>query len=280
MVLPLWFKILMGIFLFFLGASVYSFLNVVIFRVPRGEEFVKTRSHCPGCGKLLSPLELVPVVSYVCLGGKCKICGSKIGLRDVSIEIFGGLSAIASFWIPFLYPIGSATVTMMNGFYANILAGLTTFAFIGALTVVTFIQIDMDVVKTGTVIALAVPVVASFFTLAQMGLMDRLVAAAVLGILMMILSLLFKKSVPMGLAVVMALCGILLGFLKVVVILIPVAIAVALLEWVVLLIAGKKPMKRHFKLAFALGVATVVAVLFGDFLLEALKIDTSLLSVF
>ena len=280
MILPLWFKILLGVFLFFLGASVYSFLNVVIFRVPRGEEFVKTRSHCPGCGKLLSPWELVPVVSYLCLGGKCKKCGSKIGLRDVSIEIFGGLSSIASVWIPFLRPEDSvAKMAMetgngwMGAFYGCILAGLTMFAFIGALTVVTFIQIDMDVVKTGTLIALAVPVAASFFTLPEWELMDRVIAGAVLGILMVILHLVFKKTVPMGLAVMMALSGIMIGFGKTVMVLLPVTVVVALLEWVILLILGKKPMIKHFKLAFALGVGSVVAVLFGTLCLDFLEIN-------
>lgn len=271
MVLPVWFKILLGVFLFFLGASVYSFLNVVIFRVPRGEEFVKTRSHCPGCGKVLSPLELVPVVSYVCLGGKCKICGSKIGLRDVSIEIFGGLSAIASFWLPFLKPESSMALQTLGEFYANILAGLTVFAFIGALTVITFIQIDMGVVKTGTLIALAIPVAACFFTLPEIEMTDRLIAAAVLGILTLIFHLIFKKAVPMGLVVMMALCGIMIGFSKTVMVLLPVATVVALLEWLILLILGKKPMKRRFKLVFALGVGCAVAAVFGTQLIHVLE---------
>ncbi|MBP5281919.1 MAG: prepilin peptidase [Lachnospiraceae bacterium] len=270
MILPLWFKILMGVFLFFLGASVYSFLNVVIFRVPRGEEFVKTRSHCPGCGKLLSPLELIPVVSYVCLGGKCKICGSKIGLRDVSIEVFGGLSAIASFWIAFLNPADSIAEIALGDFYGRFLAGLTVFAFIGALTVITFIQIDMGVVKTGTVVAMTVIVLISLLTLREVDWMDSLIAALVASIALVIIHLIAKNAVPIGLAGMMGVAGIMLGSGKMLFVVLPVSAAVALLQWLFLLIMGKKPLKKHFKLAFALWIGVTAAALAGDYVVKLL----------
>ena len=265
MILPLWFKILLGIFLFFLGASVYSFLNVVIFRVPRGEEFVKTRSHCPGCGKLLTPLELIPVVSYVCLGGKCKICGSKIGLRDVSIEIFGGLSSIASFLITVQKPALSMAEYAVGDFYARFLEGLTIFAFIGALTVITFIQIDMGVVKNGTLIALAVITAIGYFTLSEMEITSRLIGAVAACMLTLILHLLGRKVIPLGFAWMMAIAGFFLGWEKMLIVGIPVTVAVALLEVVFLIITGKKPMGKHFKLAFALWVGIVAATLVGEY---------------
>ena len=267
MILPLWFKILFSVYLFFMGASVYSFLNVVIFRIPRGEEFVKTRSHCPGCGKLLSPMELVPVVSYICLGGKCKNCGSKIGCRDVLIEVFGGCSAIASFWMFFGKMTGSMAEVALGDFYGMILAGLTAFAMIGAMTVITFIQIDMDVVKRGTVIALGIASLLGIFTMPEISWTDRLVGALCLSIFVAILALLFKKSVPLGLAWMPALVGAVIGWDKLLLVALPVAIVVALLEVILLPLMGKKPLKKHFKLALALGAGLVVAILFGQELL-------------
>ncbi len=269
MILPLWFKILMCVFLFFLGASVYSFLNVVIFRVPRGEEFVKTRSHCPGCGKLLSPMELVPVVSYVCLGGKCKNCGSKIGCRDVLIEVFGGSSAIASFWLFFAAPAGSLAEVAMGDFYGRFLAGLTAFAMIGAITVITFIQIDMGVVKKGTVIALAVIAAIGFFTLPEIQITDRLIGAACLSIFVLILALLFKKAVPMGLAFVPALVGFVIGWDKLLFVAAPVAVAMAIIEWIALTLTLKKP----FKPAFAISFGLALAILFGNIIIKALGLN-------
>ena len=272
MILPLWFKILFSIFLFFLGASVYSFLNVVIFRVPRGEEFVKTRSHCPGCGKLLSPMELVPVVSYVCLGGKCKNCGSKIGCRDVLIEVFGGCSAIASFWVFFGKTVGSIAETAMGDFYGMILAGLTAFSLIGALTVITFIQIDMGVVKRGTVIALAVIAAVGIFTMPEVLWTDRLIGAFCLSIFVAILALAFKKSIPLGLAWMPALVGAVIGWDKLLLAALPAAIVIALVECLGILIAGKKPLGKHFKLALALGAGLATAILFGQQIVDLLGI--------
>jgi len=73
-----------------LGLSVGSFINVVADRLPRGESLLP-RSHCDTCGHELTLLELVPVVSYVFLGGKCKRCGSKIPIRLPLVELLCGL---------------------------------------------------------------------------------------------------------------------------------------------------------------------------------------------
>lgn len=63
---------------FALGACVFSFLGVVVWRLPRRESVVKGRSHCPVCGRTLSAAELLPCLSYLLQGGKCRGCGAKI----------------------------------------------------------------------------------------------------------------------------------------------------------------------------------------------------------
>lgn len=69
-----------------------SFLNVLIYRIPLKEEFVKTRSHCMNCGYQLAWYDLVPVFSYVFLGGKCRKCKQKISIQYPLIEgLNGGL---------------------------------------------------------------------------------------------------------------------------------------------------------------------------------------------
>ena len=67
---------------FALGASIFSFLGVVIWRLPRGESVVKGRSHCPACGRTLSAAELVPCLSFLVQGGRCRGCGARIPARD------------------------------------------------------------------------------------------------------------------------------------------------------------------------------------------------------
>lgn len=73
------------------GCVVGSFLNVLIFRIPKGEEFVKTRSHCMTCGYQLKWYDLIPIISYLSLGGKCRKCKTKLSAQYPIIEISNGL---------------------------------------------------------------------------------------------------------------------------------------------------------------------------------------------
>lgn len=75
-----------------LGLCVGSFCNVLIFRLPRREEFVKTPSHCMVCGHRLAWYELLPLVSWLAQGGKCRACGASISRQYPIVE---GLNAAA-----------------------------------------------------------------------------------------------------------------------------------------------------------------------------------------
>lgn len=74
-----------------MGLLVGSFLNVVIHRVPRRESIVWPASRCPKCGAKISPLDNVPVISYVLLRGKCRSCGAGIAPRYPVVEALTGL---------------------------------------------------------------------------------------------------------------------------------------------------------------------------------------------
>ena len=70
-----------------LGLLVGSFLNVVIWRVPRHESVVAPASHCPGCDTPIAPRDNVPVLSWVLLRGRCRHCRTKISARYPLIEL-------------------------------------------------------------------------------------------------------------------------------------------------------------------------------------------------
>ena len=72
-----------------------SFLNVVIYRVPRGMSVVRPASHCPACGKTIRPWDNVPVFGYLLLRGKARCCGVKVSPRYPLVEAIGGLLSIA-----------------------------------------------------------------------------------------------------------------------------------------------------------------------------------------
>ena len=70
-----------------LGLVVGSFVNVVIWRVPRKESLVRPRSHCPACGSGIRPRDEVPVVSWVLLHGRCRDCSARISARYPFVEL-------------------------------------------------------------------------------------------------------------------------------------------------------------------------------------------------
>ncbi|MFH1826176.1 MAG: prepilin peptidase [bacterium] len=88
--------------IFVFGAVVGSFLNVLIHRLPLGESIVFPASHCPKCNKRLGALELVPIISFIFLRGKCKSCGALISWRYPLVEFLTGLLffGVVNFYSP------------------------------------------------------------------------------------------------------------------------------------------------------------------------------------
>jgi len=74
-----------------LGLAISSFLNVCIDRLPERASIVSPPSHCPACGRRLTPLDLIPLVSYFLLRGRCRNCGAPIPRRVLLVESMTGL---------------------------------------------------------------------------------------------------------------------------------------------------------------------------------------------
>ncbi|KKR50334.1 hypothetical protein A3A55_02010 [Candidatus Roizmanbacteria bacterium RIFCSPLOWO2_01_FULL_40_14] len=78
------------VFLFILGLFIGSFLNVLIDRLPREEQIVKGRSKCDHCKHVLAWYDLLPVISWVFLKGKCRYCKKQIDFRNTLVELLTG----------------------------------------------------------------------------------------------------------------------------------------------------------------------------------------------
>ncbi len=89
----------MGIFFFILGLILGSFYLVIGTRIPNGENVITSRSHCDYCKETLKWYELIPVLSYVFLKGKCHHCGKKISIEYLIVELATG----SLFLIGYLY---------------------------------------------------------------------------------------------------------------------------------------------------------------------------------
>lgn len=78
-------------FIFILGLVIGSFLNVCIYRIPKGESVSYPPSHCTACGTRIKWYDLIPVISYILLKGKCRSCNERISVRYPFIELVTGI---------------------------------------------------------------------------------------------------------------------------------------------------------------------------------------------
>jgi leader peptidase (prepilin peptidase)/N-methyltransferase len=90
-------EFLLGVYAALLGLIVGSYLNVVIYRLPRGISTVMPRSRCPECGAAIRAVDNVPVVSYLLLGGRCRDCRARISWRYPLLEATASALFLASF---------------------------------------------------------------------------------------------------------------------------------------------------------------------------------------
>ena len=118
-----------------IGLIIGSFLNVCIYRIPRGESIVTTPSHCTGCGKKLGALNLIPVLSYLFQRGRCTGCGEKISPRYMLVEIM-----TAVLYTGMLYKYGISVEFFSAVFLSSI------------LIVVFFIDLEHGIIPDSVVI--------------------------------------------------------------------------------------------------------------------------------
>lgn len=86
------------VIVFIFGLVLGSFFNVVGLRVPKKRSIVQPPSHCTNCKRQLTALDLVPVLSYIFLGGKCRSCGQKISWIYPLMEWITGVLFAFAYW--------------------------------------------------------------------------------------------------------------------------------------------------------------------------------------
>lgn len=126
-------------FIFILGLLIGSFLNVCIYRIPREEEIVYTPSHCMSCSKRINWYDLLPVLSYILLRGKCRNCKQKLSFQYPAVEFCNGLAYVGIFLI---YGVSKETLIVC--------------ALFSILLVIAFIDYSHYIIPNGLVIALFV----------------------------------------------------------------------------------------------------------------------------
>jgi len=118
-----------SLYIFFLGSCIGSFLNVCIYRLPESKSIVRPGSACPKCGTPIKFYDNIPILSYLWLRGKCRRCGSLISIRYPLVELLSGLFALSMF-----LKFGPSP------------EAVAYYLLICALLVITFIDIDHQII--------------------------------------------------------------------------------------------------------------------------------------
>jgi leader peptidase (prepilin peptidase)/N-methyltransferase len=124
--------IYVAVFLF--GAVVGSFLNVCIYRIPRGLSIIIPSSRCPSCNNPIQPWDNTPILSYILLKGRCRVCKAKIPVKYPLVESLNAVLYVIVFW-----KFG----TDFSWFL------LIYFIFLSLLIVITFIDIEYQIIPDG-----------------------------------------------------------------------------------------------------------------------------------
>lgn len=149
---------LMSVFVFLFGAVVGSFLNVCIYRIPRDESIVFPASHCPDCGTKIRAFDNIPILSYLLLRGSCRSCGIRISWQYPAVEL---LSALLTLFL-FLKFHFSPTFFVL-------------FLFCMALVVITFIDLEHQIIPDSISLPGIVAGFAASFFLPWLGWLNSLI---------------------------------------------------------------------------------------------------------
>jgi len=233
-----------------LGLAISSFLNVCIDRLPEKASIVSPPSHCPVCGRRLAPLDLIPVLSYLLLRGRCRYCGAPIPRRVLLVEAITGLLFVLLWYRYGLSP-------------RLLLATLYTCFFI----VIFFIDLEHHLVLNRVILpAIVVALLAVPFT-PNHDVVELLVGGALGFGLLFLIAFIYPAGMGMGDVKLATFIGLVVGFPAVFVALF-ISFVTGGLVGGSLLLTGLKGRKDPVPFAPFLVAGGMVAMLYGKQIIE------------
>jgi leader peptidase (prepilin peptidase)/N-methyltransferase len=177
-----------------LGLLVGSFLNVVVWRLPRGESLIRPRSRCPSCGTAIRPWDNIPVVSWLLLRGRCRDCGARIAPRYPLVELATGV----------LY----ALVVVAKDDALDIALGLL---LVTALVPITLIDLELRLIPNAITLPAAIAALVAGVVLDVGHVPEQLIAGAAAGGFFLIAALAYPRGMGMGDVKLAGMLGLYLG---------------------------------------------------------------------
>lgn len=241
--------------IFLFGAVVGSFLNVCIYRIPKGESLLFPDSHCTKCFKKISAHNLIPIISYFYLKGRSSCCSSKISIRYPIIEFVTGLLFVLIYltfgigvlfykWIFFIcliIVIGLIDFDTNDVYFSSIIFGI-----LGAVifTIIEFENCNMGI-----------------------SILTDCISGGIVGFMLIGVIIVLTNGMGFGDAEICAMAGLFLGFEKTLLMIVISFIAGGV--WGLYLMALKRK-KGQESMPFApfIALASVITIIFGSGILK------------
>ncbi|MCX6825730.1 MAG: A24 family peptidase [candidate division Zixibacteria bacterium] len=249
-------EIILYIGITLIGLIIGSFVNVLIYRIPRNIGFVWSRSFCPSCKAQIKSYDNIPVISYLILGGKCRHCKAIISWRYPLIELLNGLGYLLLFiYYGPVVPFGVACF-------------LTS-----VLIAIFFIDYDFQIIPD--ILTLPAVIVGLGVSLSPggMGVVASILGLIVGGGALYLLAIfgdwLFKKESMGGGDIKMAaMLGAFVGWQKIILVFFLAAVIGLVVSLIIMLFS--KTLRRTRMIPFGpfLATAAMIALLYGDKLIK------------
>lgn len=243
-------EIVLYLYSFILGAIIASFINVVVWRLPQGLDFVKGRSFCPTCHHTLAWYDLFPIFSWLFLKGSCRYCHDTISMRYPLVELLGGLLGMLSLNV-----------------YGMSWECLVVLVILMILLTISLIDHDTMLIPDGLQFALCIPVIVLSLMQADPTWIERIIGCLIIALPMLLLTYLIPDCFGGGDIKLMFICGFLLGWSHT---LLAMFVAVLLAgSYAIYLLACKKVDKKaHIAFGPYLCIGIACSLCFGSELIH------------
>ena len=174
------------IMFFLLGTIFGSFYMVVAERIPRGESIVTPPSHCDKCNHRLTPIELIPIFSYIIQGGKCRNCKTKLSIFYPMYEFISGVLFALAY--------------ISYGFNLQLIIALT---FISMLLIVVLSDIEYMIISDGVLIVTGILLYLEIFLIYDiktlgLAILNGVISFVIMFLLRLLGNFIFKKDTMGG----------------------------------------------------------------------------------
>jgi leader peptidase (prepilin peptidase)/N-methyltransferase len=253
------------------GIAIGSFLNVCIDRLPLRKSPIHVPSHCDSCGHRLSVVDLVPVLSYLWLRGRCRYCHARISRRVPLVELLGGILFFLAFWRFVVHP--------PEGLAPNYIQfGITAF-WCSVFLVIIFIDWEQKLILNrvtlpAAIIALVILALVSIFPESRIlgnpllwpqdkpAILSGVIAGAIGSGFFLIIFLINPRGMGMGDVKLAGLIGLVTG-LPLVIVALLIGIFIGGLVAIVLLVLRLKGRKDVIPYGTFLAIGPIVTLLWG-----------------